>query len=119
MRPDMMLAQRAGIDVGDGIVCDARLETSAEGIFAAGDCCSYESSVHGRRLRVEHWDVALQQGRHAAKGMLGDSDPYTAIPYFFSDLSDWTGLEYVGPAEDWDEVVVRGSMDDGEFSAWY
>jgi 3-phenylpropionate/trans-cinnamate dioxygenase ferredoxin reductase subunit len=119
VRPDMMLAQRAGLEVDNGIVCDAKLETSVEGIFAAGDCCSYESEVHGRRLRVEHWDVALQQGRHAAKGMLGGSDPYMAIPYFFSDLSDWAGLEYVGPAQDWDEVVVRGSMDDGEFSAWY
>jgi len=119
VRPDVMLAKRAGLDVENGIVCDARLETSVQGIFAAGDCCSYESVVHGRRLRVEHWDVALQQGRHAAKGMLGGSDPYTAIPYFFSDLSDWVGLEYVGPARDWDEVVLRGSMDDGEFSAWY
>ena len=119
VRPDVMLAQRAGLEVGDGIVCDSKLETSTEGIFAAGDCCSYESAVHGRRLRVEHWDVALQQGRHAAKGMLGGSEPYTAIPYFFSDLSDWTGLEYVGPAKNWDEVVFRGSPDDGEFSAWY
>ncbi len=119
VRPDVMLAQRAGLDVADGIVCDARLETSVEGIFAAGDCCSYESEVHGRRLRVEHWDVALQQGRHAAKAMLGASDPYTAIPYFFSDLSDWTSLEYVGPARDWDEVVFRGDRDSGEFSAWY
>lgn len=119
VRPDVMLAQRAGLAVGDGIVCDARLETSVEGIFAAGDCCSYASEVHGRRLRVEHWDVALQQGRHAARAMLGASAPYTAIPYFFSDLSDWTGLEYVGPAEDWDEVVFRGERDSGEFSAWY
>ncbi len=119
VRPDTMLAQRAGLEVDDGIVCDAALKTSAEGVFAAGDCCSYESRVHGRRLRVEHWDVALQQGRHAAKGMLGGTEPYSAVPYFFSDFSDWTGLEYVGPAEDWDEVVVRGSMDDGEFSAWY
>ncbi|MDQ2676427.1 MAG: FAD-dependent oxidoreductase [Actinomycetota bacterium] len=119
VRPDVMLAQRAGLEVGDGIVCDSRLETSADGIFAAGDCCSYESVVHGRRLRVEHWDVALQQGRHAGKAMLGSDEPYRAIPYFFSDLSDWTGLEYVGPARDWDEIVVRGSMDDGEFSAWY
>ena len=63
--------------------------------------------------------MALQQGRHAAKAMLGETEPYTAIPYFFSDLSDWTGLEYVGPAKDWDEVVFRGSPDDGEFSAWY
>ncbi len=119
VRPDVMLAQKAGLEVDDGIVCDAKLETSAEGIFAAGDCCSYDSQVHGRRLRVEHWDVALQQGRHAALGMLGGTDPYTVIPYFFSDLSDWAGLEYVGPAKDWDEEVVRGSMDDGDFSTWY
>lgn len=119
VRPDVMLAQRAGLEVENGIVCDSRLETSVQGIFAAGDCCSYDSQVHGRRLRVEHWDVALQQGRHAAKGMLGGTDPYTAIPYFFSDLSDWVGLEYVGPAREWDEVVFRGALDDGEFSAWY
>ncbi len=119
VRPDVMLAQRAGLDVEDGIVCDSRLETSVEGIFAGGDCCSYDSVVHGRRLRVEHWDVALQQGRHVGKAMLGSEEPYKAIPYFFSDLSDWTGLEYVGPAKDWDEVVFRGTPDDGEFSAWY
>jgi len=118
-RPDVMLAQRGGLEVDNGIVCDARLQSSVDGIFAAGDCCSYESEVHGRRLRVEHWDVALQQGRHVAKAMLGADEPYTVIPYFFSDLSDWTGLEYVGPAKDWDEVVFRGTPDDGEFSAWY
>ena len=89
------------------------------GIFAAGDCCSYQSVIHGRRLRVEHWDAALQQGRHAARGMLGESAPFSELPYFFSDLADWAGLEYVGPAERWDEVVVRGALDDGEFSAWY
>ncbi len=89
------------------------------GIFAAGDCCSYESAIHGRRLRVEHWDVALQQGRHAAHGMLGEDEPYRELPYFFSDLADWTGFEYVGPAVDWDEVVFRGDRDAGEFSAWY
>jgi 3-phenylpropionate/trans-cinnamate dioxygenase ferredoxin reductase subunit len=114
-----MLAARAGLEVEDGIVCDSKLETSVKGIFAAGDCCSYDSVIHGRRLRVEHWDVALQQGRHAAAGMLGETDPYEAIPYFFSDLSDWAGLEYVGPAKDWDEVVFRGDRDSGEFSAWY
>ena len=58
-------------------------------------------------------------GEACGKAMLGSDEPYRAIPYFFSDLSDWTGLEYVGPAKDWDEVVFRGSMDDGEFSAWY
>ena len=119
VRPDVMLAQRAGLDVEDGVVCDSKLETSVEGIFAAGDCCSYDSVIHGRRMRVEHWDVALQQGRHAARGMLGEGEPYNAIPYFFSDLADWTGMEYVGPAQEWDEVVFRGDRDAGEFSAWY
>jgi 3-phenylpropionate/trans-cinnamate dioxygenase ferredoxin reductase subunit len=119
VRPDAMLAERAGLEVDDGIVCDARLESSAPGIYAAGDACSYESVIHGRRLRVEHWDVALQQGRYAARAMLGETEPYREVPYFFSDLADWTSLEYVGPAYEWDEVVFRGDRDAGEFSAWY
>jgi 3-phenylpropionate/trans-cinnamate dioxygenase ferredoxin reductase subunit len=114
-----MLAERAGLAVENGIVCDSGLESSVEGIFAAGDACSYESVVHGRRLRIEHWDVALQQGQHAARGLMGDKEPYRVVPYFFSDLADWTSLEYVGPAERWDEVVWRGDRDAGEFSAWY
>jgi 3-phenylpropionate/trans-cinnamate dioxygenase ferredoxin reductase subunit len=116
---ETMLAERGGLEVGDGIVCDQRLETSAEGIFAAGDVCSYDSVIHGRRLRVEHWDVALQQGRHAGKAMAGETDPYAELPYLFSDLADWTSLEYVGPASEWDEIVWRGERDSGEWSAFY
>ena len=119
VRPDAMLAQRAGLEVEDGIVCDAKLTTSVEGIYAAGDCCSYESVVHGRRIRVEHWDVAMQQGMHAAGNMLGEDRDYDVVPYFFSDLADWASLEYVGPAFDWDEEVWRGDRDSGEFSVWY
>lgn len=119
VRPDVMLAERAGLEVHDGIVCDSKLQTSVEGIFAAGDVCSYDSVIHGRRIRVEHWDVALQQGRHAAKAMLGSEEPYREVPYFFSDLADWASLEYVGPAADWDETVWRGDRDSGEFSVWY
>lgn len=119
VRADAMLAQRAGLEVDDGIVCDSKLRTSAEGIYAAGDCCSYDSVVHGRRLRVEHWDVAMQQGMHAARNMLGADLDYDVVPYFFSDLADWASLEYVGPAHDWDEEVWRGDRDAGEFSVWY
>ncbi|MGH2994385.1 MAG: NAD(P)/FAD-dependent oxidoreductase [Solirubrobacterales bacterium] len=119
VHPDVRLAGKAGIEVDDGIVCDERLQTSVEGIYAAGDLCSYQSAVHGRRLRVEHWDVALQQGQYAAKAMLGEQEPYRVVPYFFSDLADWTSLEYVGPAEKWDEIVWRGDRDGGEFTAWY
>ena len=119
VRPDAMLAQRAGLEVDGAIVCDAKLRTSAEGVYAAGDCCSYESVVHGRRIHVEHWDVAMQQGIHVAKNMLGDERDYDVVPYFFSDLADWASLEYVGPAQDWDEEVWRGERESGEFSVWY
>jgi 3-phenylpropionate/trans-cinnamate dioxygenase ferredoxin reductase subunit len=119
VRADAMLAQRAGLEVDDGVVCDSRLQTSVEGIYAAGDCCSYDSVVHGRRLRVEHWDVALQQGIHVAANMLGAGADYEVVPYFFSDLADWASLEYVGPAFDWDEEVWSGSREQGEFSVRY
>ncbi len=119
VHPETMLAERAGIEIENGIRCDAQLETSVEGVFAAGDVCSYDSVVHGRRLRVEHWDVSLQQGLHAAKGLMGEGEPYRVVPYFFSDLADWASLEYVGPAERWDELVWRGDRDSGEFLVWY
>jgi 3-phenylpropionate/trans-cinnamate dioxygenase ferredoxin reductase component len=119
VRPDAMLAQRAGLEVEDGIVCDSKLCSSASGIYSAGDCCSYESVVHRRRLRVEHWDVAMQQGMHAARNMLGADEDYAVVPYFFSDMADWASLEYVGPAYEWDEEIWRGDRDGGEFSVWY
>jgi 3-phenylpropionate/trans-cinnamate dioxygenase ferredoxin reductase subunit len=119
VRPDVMLAQRAGLEVDDGIVVDAGLETSVEGIFAAGDCARYPAGRFGGSLRVEHWDVAFQQGRHAARSMMGDKRDYEVIPYFFSDLSDWASLEYVGYSKDPDQVVFRGDPGSGSFSAWY
>jgi 3-phenylpropionate/trans-cinnamate dioxygenase ferredoxin reductase subunit len=119
VHPETMLAERAGLAVDNGITCDEKLETSVEGIFAAGDVCSYQSVVHGRRLRVEHWDVALQQGQHAAKAMMGSEEPYRVVPYFFSDLADWASLESIGPAQGWDEVVWRGTADSGQFLVWY
>jgi 3-phenylpropionate/trans-cinnamate dioxygenase ferredoxin reductase subunit len=119
VKPDVMLAEKAGLEIDDGIVCDETLQSSVEGIYAAGDVCNYQSRIHGRRLRIEHWDVAMQQGQHAARGLLGESEPYEVVPYFFSDLADWASLEYVGPAEDWDEVVWRGDRDAGEFLVFY
>ncbi|MBB4664032.1 NAD(P)/FAD-dependent oxidoreductase [Conexibacter arvalis] len=120
--PDVMLARAARLELDDergGILCDSRLRTSADGIYAAGDVASYDSVVHGRRIRVEHWDVAFNQGRTAALNMLGRDVPHDVVPYFFSDLADWASLEYVGPAASWDREIVRGSFDEGAFSVWY
>ena len=119
VRPDVMLAEKAGLEVDNGILCDETLQTSVDGIYAAGDVCSYDSRIHGRRIRVEHWDVAMQQGQHAARAMAGEAKPYEAVPYFFSDLADWASLEYVGPASDWDEEIWRGDRDAGEFTVFY
>jgi 3-phenylpropionate/trans-cinnamate dioxygenase ferredoxin reductase subunit len=122
VKPDVMVAQKAGLEIDEdngGIRCDETLQSSVEGIYAAGDVCSYDSRIHGRRLRVEHWDVAMQQGQHAAHSMMGEGKPYEVVPYFFSDLADWAGLEYVGPATEWDEVVWRGDRDAGEFAVLY
>lgn len=120
--PETTLARGAGLELDSergGVLCDSQLHTSAPGVWAAGDIASYDSVVHGERLRVEHWDVAFNQGKTAALNMRGQNKPHDVVPYFFSDLADWASLEYVGPARGWDEEIVRGSLADGNFSLWY
>jgi 3-phenylpropionate/trans-cinnamate dioxygenase ferredoxin reductase component len=122
VRPDVTLARSAGLALGEkgGVLASSLLETEATGVFVAGDIAEYESVVHGgRQVRVEHWDVAFNHGKTAALNMLGRAQDHEVVPYFFSDLSDWSSLEYVGPALHWDNEVVRGSLDEGSFSVWY
>jgi 3-phenylpropionate/trans-cinnamate dioxygenase ferredoxin reductase subunit len=120
-QPDVMLGRKAGLAVGEsgGLACDAGLQTSVEGIFAAGDMCEYDSVIHGRRVRIEHEEVAAAQGGHVARAMLGADWPYSVVPYFWSDLADWATLEYVGPAAAWDEEIVLGDPAEGRFSVFY
>jgi 3-phenylpropionate/trans-cinnamate dioxygenase ferredoxin reductase subunit len=119
--PDVHLARGAGLELGasGGVRCTSLLQTSAPGVFAAGDICEYDSPLHGGPLRIEHWDVAFNHGRTAALNMLGRGVPHETVPYFFSVLGDWAELEYVGPAREWDEEIVRGSRADGNFTTWY
>jgi len=119
--PDVSLAKKAGLEIGErgGVLTDAKLATSAVDVFAAGDIAEYDSVVHQKRLRIEHWDVAENQGKTAARSMMGSDKPHDVVPYFFSDLSDWTWMEYVGPAYDWTEEIVRGSIEEGKFTVWY
>ena len=120
--PDVMLARSAGLELGPrgGVLCTAGLETSAPGVFAAGDCAEYASVLHGGHVRIEHHEVALGQGRVAARNVMGDGVTYDDVPYFWSDLADWATIEAVGPAVDgWDDEEVRGSFDAGSFSVMY
>jgi 3-phenylpropionate/trans-cinnamate dioxygenase ferredoxin reductase component len=116
--PDVMLARAAKLELGEtgGVACSADLETSARGVWAAGDMCEYDSVLHGGRVRIEHFEVARAQGRAAAAAMLGTRRPYAEVPYFWTDLADWATAEWVGIAEAPEREIVRGSVDDGAFS---
>ena len=116
--PRTELAAGAGLEVRDGIVVDAQLRTRAPGVFAAGDVANAHHEHYGEGIRVEHWGNALEQGPAAARGMLGRSEPYNRLPYFFSDQYD-VGMEYTGYARTWDRVVFRGDPASREFIAFY
>jgi 3-phenylpropionate/trans-cinnamate dioxygenase ferredoxin reductase component len=116
--PDVMLARSAGLELGQsgGVACSADLETSVPGVWAAGDICEYDSVLHGGRVRIEHHEVAWAQGAAVAAAMLGTRRPYSELPYFWSDLSDWCTAEWVGITEAPEQEIVRGSVGDGAFS---
>jgi 3-phenylpropionate/trans-cinnamate dioxygenase ferredoxin reductase subunit len=116
--PRIELAEAAGLAIDDGIAVSAMLESDAPGIFAAGDVAAAEHPLFGRRIRVEHWANALEQGPAAARSMLGRGEPYDKVPYFFSDQYD-VGMEYAGYATSWDEVVFRGDVEGREFIAFW
>lgn len=119
--PDVMLARKAGLRIGDtgGVAADKQLRSSAPDVFVAGDVAEYESVVHGKHRRIEHFEVAAGQGRTAARNMLGADDVYDDVPYFWSDIADWATLEYVGAADTWDEERLDGSYADNDFSVEY
>jgi 3-phenylpropionate/trans-cinnamate dioxygenase ferredoxin reductase subunit len=116
--PRVQLAVEAGVEVENGIVVDEKLESSAPNVFAAGDVANAWHPFYQRRIRVEHWANALNQGPAAARAMIGEPVSYDRIPYFFSDQYD-VGMEYSGFATEWDEVVFRGDRADGEFIAFW
>ena len=116
--PRVELAVEAGLHVDDGIVVDDHLESSAPGVFAAGDVASARHAHYGRRLRVEHWSNALNQGLAAGANAAGGRESYTRLPYFFSDQYD-LGMEYVGHGDPGDAVAVRGSLAAREFIAFW
>jgi 3-phenylpropionate/trans-cinnamate dioxygenase ferredoxin reductase subunit len=115
--PNVELAQHAGLAVDNGIVVDEQLRAQ-EGIYAVGDVANAANTVLGTRLRVEHWDNAIRQGKLLGKVLAGADDRYDWLPYFYTDQYD-LGMEYVGRSAPDDEVVVRGSQGSGEFLAFW
>jgi 3-phenylpropionate/trans-cinnamate dioxygenase ferredoxin reductase subunit len=116
--PVTQLLAGTGVEINNGVVVDEYLRTGVEGIYAAGDVANHYHLVFKRHIRVEHWQNALKQGPASARNMLGENEPYREIPWFWSDQYEHN-LQYAGFHTEWDELVVRGSMDERNFVAFY
>lgn len=117
VRPVTHFLEGVELDQAGGVIVDSRLR-AADGVYAAGDIASFPDARTGERLRVEHWRVAEQQGRAAARNMLGRDVPFDGVPFFWTRQFD-AGLNYVGHAASWDEIVYHGDVAAQDFLAFY
>jgi NADPH-dependent 2,4-dienoyl-CoA reductase/sulfur reductase-like enzyme len=115
--PATGLAADAGLATDNGVLVDARLRTRDPHVYAAGDVANHDHPAIGR-LRVEHWDNAIAQGKHASRVMLGSDDPYNRHPYFFTDQYD-LGMEFVGTTTGHDKLLIRGSVEERVITAFW
>ena len=118
VEPVTAFLEGSGIDVDDGVLVDEHCRANADGVFAAGDVAKHYHPVFGKRIRTEHWDNARRQGRAAALNMLGRDVPYDEVHWFWSDQYEHS-IQYAGYHREWDDLVIRGSLESRSFAAFY
>lgn len=117
-QPNVELLEGSGVELANGVVVDEYCRTNVDGIYAAGDVALHAHPLFGEQIRVEHWRNAIQQGAAAARSILGKGTPYDELHWFWSDQYD-ANIQYIGHHRDWDELVVRGSLEERRFVAFY
>jgi NADPH-dependent 2,4-dienoyl-CoA reductase/sulfur reductase-like enzyme len=118
VEPALELFEGTGLKLENGIVVNEYLETNLPDVYAAGDVANYYDVIFGKQRRIEHWDNAFQQGKHAATVMTGKREPFQKVPYFFSDIFDLS-WEFWGDTEGAGQTIHRGSLESGSFSTWW
>ncbi|MEO9256219.1 MAG: FAD-dependent oxidoreductase [Tepidiformaceae bacterium] len=116
--PATDMFENSGLQIDNGIVVDEFLETNVPGIYAAGDVANFPDLIFSRRRRLQHWDNAVEQGKHVARVFSGDRQPFSHVSYFFSDIFDLS-YEYWGDATGATHAFTHGNVDDASFSTWW
>ncbi|MBE0662979.1 MAG: FAD-dependent oxidoreductase [Bacteroidales bacterium] len=118
VRPNINIFENSGLNINKGIVVNEFCETNIENVYAAGDVVEFPDLIFGKIKIIQHWEHAFEQGPHAIRVMTGKREPYVFLPFFFSDVFEYS-YEFFGDTEDADEVFNRGNLETGDFSTWW